>query len=414
MRKVIGALICFLTILVVISVGCAKSRESGSIEDSKDTIISIWHYFGDFDGNVFHGFLDSFNSENEHITIEYETIPREELLKQYTIGVVGGNLPDIGMVDNPDQSAFIEMGLFKDITDLVDTWGRKDLYFAGPMLSTMKDNRIYGLPHNSNCLAFWYDIDVLAEAGVDPPSTWEELEIVASAVMAPGRYPLAISAVKNEEGTFQYLPWLLSAGGDIEQLDSPGSIAALSYLSGLITKGYMSPEVINWTQADAAKQFSTGQAVMMVNGPWQIPTVKMDAPEKNWSVVKIPRLEQYASVLGGENFGIIDSIDDEKIETAWEVLKYISSETSEEFNKAVGKFSPRSDIMTTSTFWTSDPILAIFAEQMEYAMPRGPHPKWPEISAAISQSIHEVFTGSKTAAQSAADAAVTVNTALNP
>lgn len=414
MRKVIGALICFLPILAVTSVGCTKSKESGSMEDGKETIISIWHYFGDFDGNIFHGFLDSFNSENEHITIEYETIPREELLKQYTIGIVGGNLPDIGMVDNPDQSAFIEMGLFKDITDLVDTWGKKDLYFSGPMLSTMKDDRIYGLPHNSNCLAFWYDIDVLAEAGVDPPSTWEELETAAAAVMAPGRYPLAISAVKNEEGTFQYLPWLLSAGGDIEQLDSPGSIAALSYLSGLITKGYMSPEVINWTQGDVSKQFSTGQAVMMVNGPWEIATVRKDAPDKNWSAVKIPRLEQYASVLGGENFGIIDSIDDEKIEKAWEVLKYICSETSEEFNKAVGKFSPRSDVMSTSDFWISDPILAVFAEQMEYAMPRGPHPKWPEISAAISQSIHEVFTGSKTAAQSAADAAVTVNAALNP
>ena len=412
------ALICLLALGVFagvfISAGCGKSRESVSTEDEKKTSIVLWDYFSGYDGTVFQEFLDSFNLENERIAVEYETIPREELLKQYTIGAVGGNLPDIGMVDNPDQSAFIEMGIFKDITELVDTWGKKDLYFSGPMSSAMRNGQIYGLPHNSNCLALWYDADILAEAGVAPPSTWEELEIVSAAVAAPGRYPLAISAVKNEEGTFQYLPWLLSAGGNIEQLDSPESIAALSYLSGFIEKGYMSPEVINWGQGDVSKQFSTGQAVMMVNGPWEIAKVKNDAPDKNWSAVKIPKLEKYASVLGGENFGIIDSIDDEKIDEAWEVLKYISYETSEEFNKAVGKFSPRSDVMATSSFWISDPILAVFAEQMEYAMPRGPHPKWPEISAAISQSLHEVFTGSKTAEQSASDAAMTVNAALNP
>ncbi len=390
--------------------GNQENTEAGTAAGPVE--ISLWHYFTGPDGTVFEKVMDQYNSSQDSIKINYEMIPRDELLKQYTIGVVGGNLPDIGMVDNPDQASFIEMGLYKDITDLVNEWGEKDQYFDGPMLSAMQNDKVYGLPHNSNCLSFWYDVDILEAAGVQPPTTWDELEKVCAAVATDDMYALAISAVKNEEGTFQYLPWLLSAGADIEYLDSPESITALSYLTGLIEKGYMSPEVINWTQADAEKQFATGKAAMMVNGPWNITAVKTDAPDKNWSCVKIPMKVQYSSVLGGENFGIISTIDDAKLDAAWDVLKYICDDTSEEFNVAGGKFSPRSDVMSASDHWKSDPILAVFAEQMQYAMPRGPHPKWPEISNAISLSMHEAFTGMKSPEQACRDAAETVRKAL--
>ena len=408
-----GSLLLILLAFTTIFVFANGSQETGESAKANEPVeISLWHYFTSHDGAVFKQVLDNYNSSQSAIQIKYEMIPRDELIKQYTIGVVGGNLPDIGMVDNPNQASFIEMGLYKDITDLVNEWGKKDQYFDGPMLSTIQNDRVYGLPHNSNCLSLWYDVDVLKAAGVQPPTTWDELEKVCEAVSSDEMYALAISAVKNEEGTFQYLPWLLSAGADIEHLDSPESIAALSFLTGLIEKGYMSPEIINWTQADIEKQFATGKAAMMINGPWNIANVKTDAPEKNWACVKIPMKEQYSSVLGGENFGIISTIEDSKLEAAWEALKYICYDTSEEFNIAGGKFSPRSDVMSKSNHWKSDPILAVFAEQMQYAMPRGPHPKWPEISSAICISMHEAFTGLKTPNQACIDAAAVVSKAL--
>ena len=57
-------------------------------------------------------------------------------------------------------------------------------------------------------------------------------------------------------------------------------------------------------------------------------------------------------------------------------------------------------------------MLAVFGEQMEYAMPRGPHPKWPEISTAISEAMHEAITGVKTPEQALKDAQVKAQEAL--
>ena len=44
---------------------------------------------------------------------------------------------------------------------------------------------------------------------------------------------------------------------------------------------------------------------MMVNGPWQIPTIKTDVPDLKWSVATLPVDAQGASILGGENTAIV-------------------------------------------------------------------------------------------------------------
>lgn len=414
MKKIISILIC--TILIFSCVACTNNNDKKVTKDKEQKVIelTLWHYNGDASSaDTFNDIVKRFNEGHKGINVLSEYVPRDELMKQYTIGLVGDNLPDIGMIDNPDHAAFIEMGLFQDITQLVDEWGQIDKFFEGPLKSAMKDDKIYGLPQNSNCLALYYDAELLESKSLKPPTTWEELEDVSKKLTNEERYGLAISAVKNEEGTFQYLPWLLSTGADVENLDSKESIKALTYLTNMIKNGYMSPEVINWTQADIEKQFAAGKTAMMINGPWNIDAVKKDAPDKKWAVAKIPMDQKYASVLGGENFGIINGLDEERLNASWEFLKYISSkEISAEFNIKANKFSPRLDSTNSSDHWSKDEILSVFADQLQYAMPRGPHPRWSNISQAICVSLHKAFTEHISPEEACKEAQETVKKAL--
>lgn len=385
--------------------------DSQGASNSEVTQLSLWHYFSGSDVDIFNSVIDDFNKSQGKIVVKSEFVPRDELLKQYTIGLVADKLPDIGMIDNPDQASFNAMGLFEDITDKVNGWGGTDQFYEGPMKSAIYEGKVYGLPHNSNCLALWYDVDMLKAANVEVPQTWDELTAAAKKLTKPGVYGLAISAPKNEEGTFQYLPFLLSSGADIEHLDSPESIKSMTFLSNLVKDGSMSKEVINWTQSDVEKQFATGKAAMMINGPWNIPSVKQDAPDKNWAVAKVPKDAKFSSVLGGENFGIIKG---HKVDEAWEALKYIAGpEGSKKYAEGSGKFSPLKKVMADSTVFSSDPVLAVFVDQLQYAMPRGPHPKWPQISNLISSALQESLTGAKAPEQAMKDAQAKVSELLN-
>ncbi len=395
----------------------AETKTEEAAADSGATVeLSLWHYFGvdGADGKEFIRLIDEFNETNgKGIKVVQTFVSREDLLKQYTMGAISGELPDIGMVDNPDMASFISMGVFEDITDLVDEWGEKDKFFEGPLKSCTMDGKIYGLPQNSNCLALIYNKTMLAEAGIDKvPETWDELEAASAKLTKDDSYGLAISAVNNEEGTFQFMPWFISAGGDILDLSSPQCVKALSYLTNLIDKGYMSKDVINWTQADANAQFIGGKAAMQINGPWNIPNIQRDAPDLDFGVALVPKDQKFASVLGGENFGICTGVKDKA--AAFEYFKFsLNAQNTADYCEIGGKFPPRSDSAGMKEIWTTDPIYSVFAEGMKFAMPRGPHPRWPEISSTISAAMHESYTGAKTPEQALKDAAQKVTELLN-
>ncbi len=365
--------------------------------------ITFWHYMSeDKEGKYVQEAVDEFNSIQDEIYVNAQYLPREELMKQYSIGVVSGELPDCGMVDNPDHNSYAAMGVFEDITERFNSWEEAN-FLEGSLNSCKYEDKIYGLPWGNNCLGLFYNKGMLEDAGVKVPETWSELEDVCSKLTKDGVKGLAISAIGNEEGTFQFMPWLLSAGGSVNQLDTEESKASLTYLKGLIDKGYISKECVNWTQADAEKQFASGQAAMMINGPWQFSSLEADAPDMEYGVAKVPKADngEYASVLGGENVGICKGAD---VESAWTFLTYMTNkENSARICKAIGRFSPRSDVDVQEMF-KDDPLNSVFAEVMPGAQSRGPSPVWPEISEAIYTAEQEVFTGMKDVDTAMADA----------
>ncbi|NLK21250.1 MAG: ABC transporter substrate-binding protein [Epulopiscium sp.] len=418
MKKIVAIILAtMLGVSVLAGCSSSKTQDPASTGDSGKTPaqeskkdepkeVTFWHYFTSINGETIQKYVDEYNGMQDDVKINFEFVPRDELLKQFTIGLVSGELPDMAFVDNPDHASFSAMGLFADITDKVNAW-EDGKFLEGPLNSAKYNDKIYGLPHASNALALYYDVDMLEAAGVEPPETWEELEEAAAKLTSGNTYGLAFSSIKNEEGTFQMLPFLLSTGATVENLDSPEAEKALSYLSNLTEKGYVSKEVLNWAQGDAEKQFVSGNAAMIVNGPWIKPNLEKNAPDKNWAVTKLPKDARFASTLGGENIVITSS--SEVIDESWEFLKwFLSKENNIDFCKTVGRFSPRSDV-TPEEVWGDDEIMKVFADQMQYAMPRGPHPKWPEVSSVVINAVQESLSGVKAPAQALKDAQVKID-----
>lgn len=187
--------------------------------------------------------------------------------------------------------------------------GRYGKLYDGPLLSVQDaEGHYYGLPQNSNCLTLCCNMDILNAAGFDaPPTTWEEFREVCEKTTdtANGVYGFSMCAIGTEEGTFQILPWIWSAGGDINDLTSEGSVKAIQFLTDLVQNGYMSKEVVNWQQSDAYNAFCAGKAAMFESGTWQL----QDIDEKingtfNYEYALLPMDQQYASCIGGENFGV--------------------------------------------------------------------------------------------------------------
>ena len=344
------------------------------------------------------------------VRIEPTSFAFADLKQRLLQGATAGELPDMVMIDNPDHQAFASLGIFADITDRIEAWGQSSSYFEGPLNSTLWQDRSYGLPDNSNCIVLWNNTQILADAGVTPPTTWDELRTSAAALSGEGRYGLAMSGIRSEEGTFHFLAFLWASGADLDTLDSEGGRAALQLWVDLVNEGSMSRGCLNWTQGDIRQQFQNGLAAMMVNGPWNIPTIREESPDLPWDVSVLPSQAESASVLGGENMAI--SAGSANLDAAWEFMQWRNDPANlKPYLLEGGKLPSRADLAEDAA-WTGDPVLAVYIEQLKVARARAYGDKYPEISAAIQTAMQSAISGQTDVATATAEAQATITPLL--
>ncbi len=345
--------------------------------------------------------IKNFQEKNPNITINATYMVNSELKKQMRIAMLSNSLPDITVFDNPDFSAFASGGFLVNITDRMNKWGEVDQFYPGPLNSVKYKGDIYGIPWFSNNIALAYNQEMLDKAGVQPPKTWDELRAAAAKLTGNGVYGLAIGAIKSEVGTFQYIPWLYSAGGTYDKLDSPESIKALTFLTNLVKDGYMSKEVANYDNWTCQKAFEGGKAAMAVLGSWTVESLKTDVPNMKYGFVPIPMDKSSVSCLGGYDVGITK--DCKHIDQAFEFLKYIGGKDGEDAYAFATKALPsRKDVLESNSGWADYPI-SLFVEQMPNAVARV-NPFWPDLSVNIQVAVQESLLGAKTPEQALKDA----------
>lgn len=393
--------------------GSASSGETAGTDDNQDTDdaentassegtsggeeVTIWYYW-ETEGHqkALDKVITDYNASQSDITVTAKYVPFADFKKQLSIGASADELPDIAILDSPDHASYATMGIFADLSGKFDV----SSYYEGAVDSCTIDGTLYGVPFGVNCLGLYYNQDLLDAAGCKAPTNWEELKETASKLTKDNVTGLAFCSLQNEEGTFNFMPWVWSTGAGSYEINSEGGVKALTMAKDLIESGAMSKECINWTQGDVMNQFISGNVAMMINGPWQIPTMKQEAPDLNWKVALIPQDKEYASALGGENYAVIAGGNEEG---ALKFLEYATAKEQVEYlMDSFGYIS--ADKTIAEGQFADDEAMKTFTEQLNYAKARGPLAEWPEVSDAISLAFNQVMTGEK-APQEAADAA---------
>jgi multiple sugar transport system substrate-binding protein len=372
--------------------------------------IKWWDYYDGPNGTSLETQIAAYKEVAPNVTIERTYIPFADLKQKLLQGAAAGDLPDIAVIDNPDHQAFASLGVLEDLTDRITEWGQGPSFFEGPWNSTVFEEKNYGIPDNSNCLVLWQNDDMMAAKGVATPTNWDELTAAVTALSEGDVYGLAVSGIKSEEGTFQWLPFLWATGADIPTIDSEGGHKALQLWTDYVANNWMSKAILNWKQGDVLGQFQNGKAAMMVNGPWQIPALRTDTPDLKWTVATLPVETQGASILGGENVAIVAGT--EVLDAAWEFLLWRNTdEPLKKYLLDAGKLPSKADLAQDEA-WTGDPVINVFIEQLKVAKPRAYGDKYPDISTAIQDAIQSAVSGSTPVADALAKAQATITPLL--
>lgn len=313
-------------------------------------------------------------------------------------------LPDVLMLDNPDVQQIAASGALSPLSDYGITG---EGFPQGVVDAGTYEGELYGIAPIVNSIGLFYDADLLAEAGIEPPRTWDELRDAAAQLTEGDRYGIAFSAANSFEGTWQFLPFMWSNGGTEDDLTSPEVTEALEFVNSLVADGSASASVVNWSQNDVNDQFIAGKAAMMINGPWNMPSLEA-AEGLSFASVPLPVPEEgdeLVAPLGGETFTVPQTGDPEKMAVAGDLVACVTSGENQ-LTMATGRGAVPSDSAVAEEAAAQNPLIASFAETVQTARARTAllGEEWPSAATEIYTATQLALTGSASPADALAQA----------
>jgi multiple sugar transport system substrate-binding protein len=390
------AVVCGAVLCIMVAAGVGPAGAGASAKHSLVTLSEVDYYNVGTTEAALPPILNKCAAENG-AKVDRQLIPQASLVPELIKDVSARQVPNLMLIDNPNVQQFAATGALVPLK--ISTKGS----FPSVASAGSYQGKTYGLAPGVNDLALYYNKAMFTAAGItSPPTDWAELQSDAKLLTHGNVYGLAFSAPDEEEASFQFEPFFWSNGAELNKLDSSGGIGALTYWDTLVNDGYVSKSVVTWTQADVEEQFAAGDAAMMVNGPWQLPTLATSPPSGGFGTTPIPAPTaggKVISPLGGEMWTVGKSSGAKEKAAEGVVKCLVSKSESVAWSKAAGYLS--SNEAGAKAQAAANPLLGAFVDEIGTAQARtGPPsnlgPNYNTVSQLLWTAIQSVLDGSQT------------------
>jgi multiple sugar transport system substrate-binding protein len=137
-----------------------------------------------------------------------------------------------------------------------------------------KDGSYFQLPFVQNSVLLWYNKQLLADAGIEPPTNWDELRAAAESLTKDGVYGILVTGSKSHVTQHGLYSLMLSNGGDIVDretgekiiFDQPETVEALQFYKDLAQ--FSPPGSMGYDRPEAQAAMTTGRIAMFIYGAW--------------------------------------------------------------------------------------------------------------------------------------------------
>ena len=275
-------------------------------------------------------FVDKFEAENPGVKLNLEVVSWNDVYTVVDTRIASGNAPDILNIDV--FANYATEGLLMPVSEYCPEELYND-FFPSFIEQSVIDGVVWAVPDLASARALFYNADMLAEVGVEVPTTWAELEDVSQAIIdyyGGEVYPWGIDMTTDEgQAAFAYYTWG-NGGGFVDAdgnwaLNSAENVEAIEYAIGLVNKGYTNPNPATQTRYDLQDMFAAGKLAMVI-APNQLPTYVSDKGGSiNMKTAAIPANEGKVA----SSVGVMDRVMAFKDETAPDQAAR---------NEAIGKF----------------------------------------------------------------------------
>ena len=303
MKKIIALLLVLAMALSLAACGNKPVAE----DDGTATVTMIAAQYGDETAAWWADFEAKFEAANENIDLVVDVVSWNDIYTVVNTRIANGEAPDLLNIDGfADYQAD---GLLLPASEWVseETYAK---FFDSFLEQSVVDGTVWAVPDLASARALYYNADILAAAGVEVPTTWEELVAACEAIKAydPEVYPWGVDMTTDEgQACFAYYAWN-NAGGFVDAdgnwtLNSAENVEAVEFIVSMVQAGLTNTDPTTETRYDLQEMFASGKVAMMV-GPNQISKYCEQNGGINYGIASLPTNGDKA----GASVGVMDRI----------------------------------------------------------------------------------------------------------
>jgi multiple sugar transport system substrate-binding protein len=346
---------------------------------------------------------EAFTEENPDATVEVTPVPWDGAHDKIATAIAAGETPDVSLIGTTWMGEFGKTGgLDPTPEDLFDP----DEFFEGPWESTIVEDTSYGVPWYVETRTLFYRTDLAEQAGLEPPTNWDELKSFAQGLQGQGAKN-GIYMQPGQTGAWQtFMPFAWQNGaqlvdGNEYTIDSPEMVEALEYYTSFFEEGLSQNTPL---EPGALEQgFVDGTIGSFISGPWHVGLINDAGGEGTFDVVTLPGKDEGigTSFVGGGNLAVFAESDNR--DSAWKFVQFLTeAETQQLWYETIN------DLPSVQSAWDAspladDPMLATFGEQLENADAPPAVPTWEQVAAAIDSDIEKAVRGEVDPAEAVAN-----------
>ena len=361
MKKVICLLLCLMMVAGLCACA-AKPAESASepaestpadaaqsaaepaaeptTEEAEPIVLNIWDFHNGSEAEGVQDMVDRYNASHAGVRVEYTSVNQTDYTTTLvTTAFANGECPDILWVEPATYNKFVEAGILADLTAYYSDELLADIRPACIDAATADDGKIYTLPFECETLGLFYNADVLAEAGITPPATWDEMKAAAAALTTDDMYGLVLPVEDTAYTLFNWWPFMwmdqASVYGENGELsiNSPEMADALDFWGSFYQNGYCPSSLQDgpWS----IDNIGNGVTAMQVGGTYMINAAEAYAEQGvNIGVVPLPSPDgsTYYTVAGGQMIGVCSQ--SKNVDAAADFIFWCFGDTEDSSNVA--------------------------------------------------------------------------------
>lgn len=390
--------------LALVLAGCSAPAAPSGPEE-----ITFSYLWGGAEAEAIEAIIADFNASQDEVVVSGISSP--DFQKQLTSLSASKGSFDISDHFGNAVGSWASKGILEPLDDYLAENGVDPAEFAPASIEQLSyDGKIYSLPIAVHTFQLLYNKTLLAEAGVEVPTTMDELAAAIKAttkVAADGSITQLGLGDPSPSTTITTLGYAFGGDWDADGAPSPtdkGNVEALQwYLDNVVTPvgadklaafksgvgEYMS----------AQDPFYTGKYAFVIDGEWRALNIPTTAPDLDWGVTAIPYV---TSALADTTQLTVSTLfipaNSQHKEAAAKFLAYlVSDDGATAFSLALGNLpaklslvgSPAYDGITDFAVW-----LNALAGDNVHALSSAPYSA--EYSTDLGLAFDDVITGAST------------------